>query len=287
MWTWLRDLDQILRGDATKPSMLRRGTIELPVRSVSIGILILGMFYGMCMALFALFRQDGPHYAQIAAAMVKVPLLLFLTLAVTFPSLYVFNALVGSRLSALSLLRLLSAALGVIISLLGGFALIVAFFSVSSKSYPFMLLLNVAVFSIAGTYGLRFLLQTLHRLNLALEATALEAPASTDRMAAEAEVAAAADVPAPTGAAEVPPPPVLPFAVAPAGALQPIPGTTVGSGVRTVFRIWVIVFALVGAQMSWVLRPFIGAPDRPFAWFRGRESNFFEAVFYTIRTLLS
>jgi hypothetical protein len=45
-----------------------------------------------------------------------------------------------------------------------------------------------------------------------------------------------------------------------------------------VFRIWVIVFGLVGAQMSWMLRPFIGDPRADFTLFRQRESNFFQAV---------
>jgi hypothetical protein len=57
--------------------------------------------------------------------------------------------------------------------------------------------------------------------------------------------------------------------------------------VRTIFRIWMIVFALVGAQMGWVLRPFVGNPSLPFTWFRGRESNFFQAVFHTILSLFS
>ena len=37
----------------------------------------------------------------------KTPALFFLTLIVTLPSLYVFNALIGSRLRPLDLLRLL------------------------------------------------------------------------------------------------------------------------------------------------------------------------------------
>ena len=44
---------------------------------------------------------------QWLATTLKVPALLFLTLAVTFPSLYVFNALVGSRLNVLFGLRAL------------------------------------------------------------------------------------------------------------------------------------------------------------------------------------
>ena len=57
--------------------------------------------------------------------------------------------------------------------------------------------------------------------------------------------------------------------------------------VKTVFRIWVIVFALVGAQMGWVLRPFIGNPNLEFTWFRGRESNFFQAILQTLGNLFS
>ena len=59
-----------------------------------------------------------------------------------------------------------------------------------------------------------------------------------------------------------------------------------GRHVPFVFSCWMIVFGLVGAQMSWVLRPFIGTPDMPFEWFRARESNFFEAVWQTWRSLL-
>ena len=57
--------------------------------------------------------------------------------------------------------------------------------------------------------------------------------------------------------------------------------------VRTVFGWWMVIFALVGAQMSWVLRPFIGAPGKPFTWFRPRGSNFFESVLHTIIGLFS
>jgi hypothetical protein len=57
--------------------------------------------------------------------------------------------------------------------------------------------------------------------------------------------------------------------------------------VKTVFRLWVIVFGLVGAQMGWVLRPFIGNPNAPFTWFRGRESNFFQAVLHTFVSLFT
>jgi hypothetical protein len=54
-----------------------------------------------------------------------------------------------------------------------------------------------------------------------------------------------------------------------------------------VFRIWVLVFGLVGAQMGWVMRPFIGDPTKPFTFFRQRESNFFQDVMRKTSELLS
>mgnify|MGYP007070397324 CR=1 FL=1 len=38
------------------------------------------------------------------------------------------------------------------------------------------------------------------------------------------------------------------------------------------------LFAVVGAQMGWILRPFIGAPSEPFQLFRARHASFFAAV---------
>jgi hypothetical protein len=74
---------------------------------------------------------------------------------------------------------------------------------------------------------------------------------------------------------------------APPGALDPLEDQVLTPHVRVVFRCWIILFGLVGAQMGWVLRPFIGDPGRPFTWFRGRESNFFQAVGHALLSLFS
>ena len=71
------------------------------------------------------------------------------------------------------------------------------------------------------------------------------------------------------------------------GALDRTEGHMLSKHVKTVFGCWVVVFALVGAQMGWVLRPFIGSPDVPFEWFRERESNFFESVWRSSLTFLT
>jgi hypothetical protein len=266
MLKWFQDLDRILRGDATRLPALREGRIEIEFGGLTIAIFILALLSGAFVGSFAVFRPGGPYFQQLVASTVKVPALFSLTLLVTFPSLYVFNALVGSKLTILSLLRLLVASLGVTIAVLVAFGPIVAFFSVSTTSYPFMVLLNVFVFALSGLLGLKFLLQTLHRLSLV-----------------EQELARANG----TGSPPATPPADPSNPSKPLGALDRLESHPLGRHVTTVFRCWVIVFGLVGAQMGWVLRPFIGNPDQPFEWFRARQSNFFEAVWHSIVKLFS
>src|SRR5688572_27763090 len=272
----LKQLDQILRGEATRLPALRQGTIEISVRGLAGVLLGLCLAYGLCMGLFAVItRYNAQYYGpeqgwkQMFATTVKVPALLFLTLLVTFPSLYVFNALVGSRLSIKSVLRLLVAAMGVMIAVLASFGTIVAFFSASTTSYPFMVVLNVLVFAVSGFLGLLFLFQTLHRLSLAQEQADVEQISS--------QQSSAGDVP--------PPLPQSESGYASPSALDRVEGRVLGPHVSTVFRVWVIVFGLVGAQMGWVLRPFIGNPSKEFTLFRARGSNFFEAVWGHVTNL--
>ena len=56
---------------------------------------------------------------------------------------------------------------------------------------------------------------------------------------------------------------------------------------KRVFMVWTVIYGVVGAQMGWLLRPFIGSPGMPFTLFREREGNFFEAVVLAIGELFS
>lgn len=46
-----------------------------------------------------------------------------------------------------------------------------------------------------------------------------------------------------------------------------------------IFKLWVFVFAFVGMQLAWNLRPFLGDKYRDFELFRDKEGNFYLAVF--------
>jgi len=151
----LYQLDRILRGDATRPEHLKKAEIEIPIVGISVTIICLAVVYGFCMGVFALVRGfENSAYTsalmQTSASMCKVPLLFMLTLLVTFPSLYVFNALAGSKLKMVPVLKLLIASLSVNIAVLASMGPILAFFSLSTPNYSFIVLLNVIVFAVAG-----------------------------------------------------------------------------------------------------------------------------------------
>lgn len=287
MRSWWKDLDRILRGDATRLPELRRGTIEVPVGGLTFVLVVLAMIYGACMGSFSVFRGSGSALWQCLASTVKVPALFVLTLVVTFPSLYVFNALVGSRLLIGSALRLLLAALAVTVTVLASIGPIVAFFSASTTSYPFLLLLNVAVFVVAGLLGMSFLLQTLHRLSLIVPEPAPPhepEPVGEEKRAVDREQRLTRHAP---GLPRPPAGEAGELDILPPGALEPIDDRVLSRHVKTVFRCWVVLFGLVGAQMGWVLRPFVGSPDMPFTWFRPREANVFQGILTALSNLFS
>ena len=293
---WLQQLDRVLRGEGTRAEDLRGGRLGISARAMLVAIVGLGAFYGACMGCYNVLTGVPGAWLQIISSAIKVPALFLLTIGVTFPSLYVFNALVGSRLTLVNMLRLILAATGVMLAVLAGFGTIVGFFNFTTESYPFILFLNVVVFTVAGVLGLSFLLQTLRRLTEPLyDAVPPPPPSSETLPAPDAEADAsgsgsdeAPDAPEPGAAA--------PALLAPAPTLSPgaltrvHDGPTAGS-VKLIFRIWVVVFSLVGAQMSWVLRPFVGSYGTAegggeFVWFRPRGGNFFERVWDVVLTLV-
>jgi hypothetical protein len=55
---------------------------------------------------------------------------------------------------------------------------------------------------------------------------------------------------------------------------------------KWVLILWMFVYAFVGSQMAWTIRPFIGAPGTPFELFRQLGGNFYSNVFSSIGEIL-
>ncbi len=226
-------------------------------------VLMLGSIVGLGIGLHAPLRRAlegdaaGMAWLQPLASAAKVPALFLLTVAVTLPALYVFNALLGPRLRPSELAGYILKAIVVTLAVLASLVPIVVFFTVGTSSYPFIKVL-VAVFTmLAGLLGVRRLLSGLR--------TRLDARAIT----AAASATASVDVPDPDDAM---------------ADTTPSPAAT-GSGLL-LFWIWIALFGLVGSQMAWLLRPFIGSPDTPFRLFRAPGGNLLLDLGRTIAELV-
>lgn len=235
MTHWLQGLDALLRAhhapvapaestDPPPPDSPRR----IPRRALIIITVALGSCYGFFMGWYALRTHGTSGLAQLVASTAKLPLLFILTLAVTFPSLYVFGTLMGSRLSFRQATRAVGEWIAVILAVAASLGPVLGFFTVSTESYPFIVLLNVVLLGTAGIAGCASLLRRLRG----------------------------------------------------AGPERTIEGA--GHGAGLVLFAWILLFGLVGVQMGWVLRPFVGSPDQPFTLLRATDSNGIAAVFRVI-----
>ncbi|MGE0145195.1 MAG: hypothetical protein AB7I19_18670, partial [Planctomycetota bacterium] len=249
----------------TDQASLRAGRIDLPVRTTIRICLLLGATYGVFMGLYGALRSENAAWLQILTSALKVPLLFLLTLVVTVPSLYVVSALAGSRLRFLQTLRLLLVAIAVHLALLASFGPVTGFFTLSTESYPFMVLLNVVFFAAGGFAGLRLLERATANMFEGASSTALQPPPTT------ATTATATDT-------------SLEASPTPMPQSEHAPRRDVVKSQR-IFAAWLVIYSIVGAQMGWILRPFIGSPDLPFTLFRERDSSFFGGVWTALQQL--
>jgi hypothetical protein len=281
----LSHLDRILRGELTRPEELRAGSLIRPLGALPVVLLALGMVYGACLGVFAITHHGSAGMGQFIADIVKVPLLFILTLVVTFPSLYVFTTLVGSRLHFGALLRLMISSMAVMLTVLASLGPIVAFFILSTSTYPFVVLLNVLICAVAGLLGLIFLMRTLFRL-VKIEIEALFERVRQDNQERTALHDIASKIRIPPGELSGATPEEIATRANPAPVRpEPHQMDPMSSGTIGVFYIWIFVFMLVGCEMAWVLRPFIGAPGSPVELFRTRDGGFFEAIFHCFSIL--
>jgi hypothetical protein len=55
----------------------------------------------------------------------------------------------------------------------------------------------------------------------------------------------------------------------------------------TIMRLWAVLFGFVGIQMAWNLRPFLGDRNQPFRVIGHYQGNFYEAVIYAVKQLVT
>ena len=147
----LRVVDALLKARGAIIREIRSGeAIPDHVFNLMLVVLAFGGLYGAIIGIFG-----GGQQVLFAAA--KVPLILLGTSLLCLPTFYVFNSILGSRLSlgqTTALVFLLAAAAAI---LLMGFAPIAWFFTVSAGGPVFMSFFHIAVFAVGLLFGVSWL----------------------------------------------------------------------------------------------------------------------------------
>lgn len=185
----------------------------------SIYIFLLSFVYGISLGLFS-------HNLQILASSIKVPFLLFGTLLICLPALYIIEILFGSKLSFQQTLILLLASTYRMSVLLASMSPILFLFVPLTTEKQFISVLNIIIFSISGVFGLRLLWAGMHYLTVRTQVARK----------------------------------------------------------NQIVKIWYAIYVLIGAQLAWILRPFIGEKGE-FVLFRKIEGNFYLAITHILSDL--
>jgi hypothetical protein len=196
----LRRADDVLRGRPRTTESARAW------RSLAALVLACGVAYGGVMGTFG--GLAGGRAWQVVFSGAKVPLLLLATFALSLPSFFVLNTLLGVRDDFGRAIRALLAAQAGVTIILVSLAPLTLLWYASSADYEAAILFNAAIFGLASL-GAQVMLRRAYR---------------------------------------------------PLVARHPRH--------RLLLRLWLVVYAFVGVQMGWLLRPFLGAPNRPVQFFR-------------------
>jgi hypothetical protein len=98
-------------------------------------------------------------WMQALSSAVKLPALYLITLLVCLPTLYFSNIIFGSKRTFAQHFALVLTAVSITSVLLFSFAPITLFFLISTTNYQFLILLNVAIFTLTGWIGVSSLYQ--------------------------------------------------------------------------------------------------------------------------------
>ncbi|HNW52220.1 MAG TPA: hypothetical protein PKH79_14145 [Prolixibacteraceae bacterium] len=187
-------------------------------------ICIFTFFYGMVMGSYHSLLQS-------LVAGVKVTFLFLCTILICFPSFFVIQQVLGSKMNAKQMVFIILSGFVLTSTIALSFSPIIIFFQVTGGNYHFLQLLHVAIFLFSGIFGMRLMVDAL-------------------KFACEKK------------------------------NIYPHIGVNV-------LRVWIIIMAFVGIQLSWNLRPFLCNKDEEFKLFRKYEGNFYTAIVYSVQQIMS
>lgn len=181
--------------------------------------------------LYGIVMGSYHSFIQSFVAGFKVTFLFLCVLIICFPSFFVIQQVLGSKMKLRHMIIIVLSGFVLTSAIALSFSPIIVLFQLTGGNYHFLQLLHVAIFLFSGVFGMRLMIDAL-------------------KFACEKK------------------------------STYPQIGVTV-------FRIWIIILAFVGIQLSWNLRPFLCNKTEEFKLFRKYEGNFYTAIIYSVQQLVS
>jgi hypothetical protein len=117
-------------------------------------ILVFAFIYGIVMGSY-----NGLLQSLVTG--IKVPSLIFLSLLICFPALFVIQYMIGSTMTIHQMANIIFSGFIVFTTIALSFAPIVIFFMITSNSYAFLKLLHVAIFTFSGIFAVKTIINGL------------------------------------------------------------------------------------------------------------------------------
>jgi hypothetical protein len=117
-------------------------------------ILLFSLIYGIVMGSYNGFLQS-------IVTGIKIPCLIFLSLLICFPALFVIQYMIGSTMSLFQMTSIILSGFIVFTTIALSFAPIVIFFMITSDNYSFLKLLHVAIFTFSGIFAVKTIISGL------------------------------------------------------------------------------------------------------------------------------
>lgn len=117
-------------------------------------ICLFGFIYGLVMGSYHSFIQ-----AFVAG--VKVMILFITTLIICFPSFYIVQLVLGSKLTFRQMSKIVLSGFVLSSTITLSFVPVIIFFLITGNNYHFLQLLHVAIFMFAGIFGIKLIIDAL------------------------------------------------------------------------------------------------------------------------------
>jgi len=117
-------------------------------------IFLFTFLYGIVMGSYNSFLQS-------LVTGIKVPCLIFLSLLICFPALFVIQYMIGSTMTLSQMANVILSGFIVFSTITLSFAPIVIFFMITSDNYAFLKLLHVTIFTFSGIFAVKTIISGL------------------------------------------------------------------------------------------------------------------------------